>query len=308
VAHPHEHVRWLIVADWLDDHGFADRAELLRLHRMMIDTCCEPDQHPERAAWQARIVELIDQGVKPCVPQHTLMLPGGVPLVGNFIPPGSFLMGGEVDEVEQPVHEVELTNSFFVGIYPITQPQWAAVMGHGPSHFRGDRRPVECVSWYDALRFCSGLTELVGAGVRLLTEAEWEFACRAGTTTEYHFGDIPSTERMNYRGSATWKGSVEGEYRRQTIPVDTFPPNPWGLFDCHGNVWEWCADSYSGRGFYATSPKSDPLNPPGTSPWRIFRGGGWDYDPAACASSSRNWSDADRGDNSISFRVAFMLT
>ena len=93
VADPHDGLRWLIVADWLDDHSQPERAELLRLHRMLIDTCCDPDQHPERAAWQARIVELIDQGVKPCVPQHTLELPGDVPLVGNFIPPGSFLMG-----------------------------------------------------------------------------------------------------------------------------------------------------------------------------------------------------------------------
>ena len=93
VADPHDGLRWLIVADWLDDHSQPERAELLRLHRMLIDTCCDPDQHLERAAWQARIVELIDQGVKPCVPQHTLELPGDVPLVGNFIPPGSFLMG-----------------------------------------------------------------------------------------------------------------------------------------------------------------------------------------------------------------------
>ena len=121
-ADPHNGLRWLIVADWLDDHDQPDRAELLRLHRMLIDTCCEPDAHPERAVWQSRIVELIDQGVKPCVPQHTLTLPGGVPLVGNFIPPGSFLMGSPEPERlrgrGELQHSVTLTKGFFLSVHP----------------------------------------------------------------------------------------------------------------------------------------------------------------------------------------------
>ena len=158
VADPHNQLRWLIVADWLDDQEQCDRAELLRLHRELIRTCCEPDAHPERAAWQARIVELIDQGVKPVVPQHTLMLPGGVPLVGNFIPPGSFLMGSnDGEENERPVHKVTITNGFFMGIFPMTQAQWKAVMGNAdnPSQFKGDTRPVETVNWKDAKSFCA---------------------------------------------------------------------------------------------------------------------------------------------------------
>src|SRR3954463_8331598 len=139
VADPLEETRWLVLADWLEENDDPRRAELLRLHRRLLSTCCEPDAHPERADWQARVTELLVVGVRPCVPQHTLELPGGVPLVGSFVPPGSFLMGGTDTEFnsEKPVHRVTLTEGLFLGVHPVTQAQWKAVMGTEPSRFKG---------------------------------------------------------------------------------------------------------------------------------------------------------------------------
>ncbi len=265
VADPHNALRWLIVADWLDDHGQSERAELLRLHRELIRTCCEPDAHPERAEWQARIVELIDQGVKPCVPQHTLMLPGGVPLVGNFIPPGSFLMGSEEGEDnERPVHKVTITKGFFMGIHPVTQEQWQAVMPTVPSEFKGDMLPVECVSWHDAQAFCDTASQVVGHPTRLATEAEWEYACRAGTTTRFHWGDMPDERRRNSRHESKLNGLKRDVAREPTSEVGTYAANPLGLFDCHGNVWEWCQDWWDDN-FYSRSLESDPVAVPDPS-------------------------------------------
>ena len=161
VADPLEQTRWFALGDWLEENDDLRRAELLRLHRELLATCCEPDAHPERADWQRRVVELLGSGVYPCVPQHMLSLPGGVPLVGSFISPGTYLMGGTVYDSEKPVHMVTLTKGFFMGIHPVTQAQWQAVTGTEPSHFKGPNRPVEQVSWDDCQEFCEKLTGLL---------------------------------------------------------------------------------------------------------------------------------------------------
>jgi uncharacterized protein (TIGR02996 family) len=242
VADPLEETRWLVLADWLDENDDPRRAELLRLHRRLLGTCCEPDAHPERADWQARVTELLVAGVRPCVPQHTLALPGGVPLVGSFVPPGSFLMGSTESDDEHPIHRQTVSDGFFLGVYPVTQAQWRAVYGTDWSHFKGPNRPVEQVSSNHCQVFCANLTSHLGgsATVRVPTEVEWEYACRAGTRTHYHFGDVPSADLANYDGSHTWNGSAKGENRKETTDVGSFPPNPWGLYDLHGNVSEWC--------------------------------------------------------------------
>ena len=279
VADPLEETRWLVLADWLEENDDPRRAELLRLHRRLLNTCCEPDVHPERTGWQRRAVELLGAGVRPCVPQHTLELPGGVPLIGAFVPPGSFLMGGTVEDDEKPVHRVTLTRGWFMGVYPVTQAQWQAVMGTEPSHFKGPNRPVEQVSWEDCQEFCTKLTvHLNGRGtVRLPTEAEWECACRAGTTTEYHFGDTINTDLANYDGNYSWNDSPKGQYREQTTDVGSFPANPWGLCDLHGNVWEWCADWYTP---YTVDEQTDPYtNDKQSDEYRVLRGGSWYNDP-----------------------------
>jgi uncharacterized protein (TIGR02996 family) len=304
VSDPLEETRWLVLADWLEEHDDLRRAELLRLHRKLLATCCEPDAHPERGEWQARMLTLLGAGVRPCVPQHTLTLPGGVTLVGSFVPPGTFLMGGTEFDSEKPVHRRTLTDVFFLGVYPVTQAQWQAVMGTGPSHFKGPNRPVERVSWEDCQEFRAKLTAHLGgsATVQLPTEAEWEWACRAGTTTHYHFGDVLNTDLANYDGTETWNGSPLGVYRQETTDVGTFPPNPWGLCDMHGNVLEWCADPYRP---YSVE-QEDKVEESNDSA-RVLRGGSWYDYPNVCRSAARYWVVRNARSSIIGLRVCFRL-
>jgi uncharacterized protein (TIGR02996 family) len=308
VADPLEETRWLVLADYLEEHDDPRRAELLRLHRKLLATCCEPDAHPERADWQGRVVELLGAGVVPCVPRHTLTLPGAVPLVGAFVPPGSFLMGGTEYDDEKPVHRVTLTAGYFLGVHPVTQAQWAAVRGTEPSHFKGPNRPVEQVSWDECQEFCVKLTAHAGgsATVRLPTEAEWECACRAGTTTHFHFGDVPDTDRFNYNGSYTWNGSEKGKNRKATTDVGSFAPNAWVLFDLHGNVWEWCADAYAP---YTSDHQTDPSGKSEDSDYssRVVRGGSWGNDPRDGRAANRYWLASAYCGNDFGFRVCFRL-
>lgn len=279
VSDPLEETRWLVLADWLEEFDDPRRAEVLRLHRRMLATCCEPDAHPERAAWQARMTELLIAGVRPCVPQETLTLPGGVPMTFSFIPPGSFLMGSDQPNGEKPVHRVEVALGFFLGVYPVTQAHWKAVMSTEPSKFKGQQRPVETVSWGDCREFCMRLAELTGRRVELPREAEWEFACRAGTTTEYHFGDVINTDLANYSNGNFFGKREYGE----TTDVGSFPANPWGLCDIHGNVCEWCEDVY---GPYPLSGQVDNQEDPDDS-LRVLRGGSWPYMFPGCRAATR---------------------
>lgn len=239
----------------------------------------------------------------------TLTLPGGVPITFAYCPSGSFLMGSDHSNVhfqERPTHRVTLTKGFCAGITPISQQQWRAVMGTDPSEFKGSGRPVERVSWLDAGEFCQRAAELTEHPIRLPTEAEWEYACRAGTMTEFHFGEVISDQLANYMADHR-NGSPEGEYRAQTTAVGIFPPNAWGLYDCHGNVWEWCADWYD-AGYYARSPICDPECRDGERTHRILRGGSWDVGAKRCRASDRNSSwPADRY-NDYGFRVVFTAT
>jgi uncharacterized protein (TIGR02996 family) len=310
VADPLEETRWLVLADWLEEHD-ADprRSELLRLHRKLLGTCCEPDAHPERAEWQTRVVALLGAGVVPCVPRHTLELPGGMPLVGAFVPPGTFRMGGSVEDDEKPVHRVTLTSGWLMGVHPVTQAQWTAVMGTDPSHFKGPNKPVERVSHSDGQKFCTSLTRSQEgrATVRLPTEAEWEYACRAGTTTEYHFGDVLNPDVANYDGNSSWNDSPLGVYREETTDAGSFPPNPWGLYDMHGNVWEWCADRY---GPYPAADQTDPgvnQKQPGNNS-RVLRGGSWCYGgPQNCRAAYRYLDAPALRFGNVGFRVCFRL-
>jgi uncharacterized protein (TIGR02996 family) len=285
--------RYLVLADWLEEHDDPRRAELLRLHRRLLATCCEPDLHPERAGWHARIVSMLAVGVKPCVPQRKVKLGEGVEMTLNFIPPGSFLMGSP-SQVEgwrddEVLHRVTLTQGFWLGIYPVTQAQWRAVMWNHPrmsnTHYwhKGDDWPVEKVSWDEGVAFC----ERLGEKFRLPTEAQWEYACRAGTTTPFYFGQTISTEQANYNGNSTYGKGKKGVYRKKTMPVGSFPANAWGLFDLHGTIWEWVTDWY---GPYPERGKNDPVGVnSGTA--RVLRGGSWYNDPRFCRSARRLWCD-----------------
>jgi sulfatase modifying factor 1 len=225
---------------------------------------------------------------------------GGMEMIK--VSPGEFLMGSPWSEKDRSddelQHRVRLTEPFWLGKYPVTQKQWKAVMGNNPSHFQGDNLPVEMVSWEDAMEFCRRLTEMERTAGRLLgglayslpTEAQWEYACRAGTTTAMAFGYRLSTgyrlssREANFHGNYPYGGAAKGPYLKKTTPVGSYRPNAWGFYDLHGNVWEWCADRY---GAYPSGSVTDPTGPSsGTN--RVHRGGGWYGSGMNCRSAYRN--------------------
>lgn len=258
------------------------------------------------------------------------------------IPAGSFLMGSPDNEIgrlthEGPQHQVTLAG-FQMSQTPITQAQWQAVMGDNPSRFDdqadSDQRPVECVSWYDAMEFCRLLSERTGCLYTLPSEAQWEYACRAGTTTRYAFGDTITTDQANYDCCL-----------EQTTPVGKFPANAWGLHDMHGNVWEWCLDdwhdSYEGaptdgsawiegdrslrkspEGVVGSPSPSSTARLTASAPTRtsatttsvsasvafdaatrLLRGGSWVFYPGACRSAYRIHDRPDGAGDLVGFRV-----
>jgi formylglycine-generating enzyme required for sulfatase activity len=186
---------------------------------------------------------------------------------------------------ESPQHQVTVP-SFFMGKYPLTQAQYQAIMGNNPSYFKGNNRPVETVSWDDAVRFCQKLSQRTGKNYRLPSEAEWEYACRAGTKTPFSFGDNITTDLVNYDGTYPYKSAPKGKYREQTTDVGTFPPNAFGLYDMHGNVWEWCEDDWHEN--YIDAPTDGSAwNSQSGSNTKLLRGGSW-YDVAGlCRSALR---------------------
>jgi eukaryotic-like serine/threonine-protein kinase len=214
----------------------------------------------DSASQQTEVVTVDSRGrvtnrVQATAQSYVQDLGNGVGLEMMAIPGGRFLMGSPETEVqryssESPQHEVTVA-PFFLGKYAVTQAQWRAVaalpkverdLDAAPSYFKGANRPVEGVSWYDAVEFCQRLSQASGRKYRLPSEAEWEYACRAGTTTPFHFGETITAELANYDGNSTSANAPKGKYRNQTTNVGSFPPNSFGLYDMHGNVWEWCAD------------------------------------------------------------------
>jgi len=217
-----------------------------------------------------------------------------------LIPAGEFLMGSpdsdeDADTWEKPQHRVKITRPFYLGVYPVTQEEYERVMGKNPSDFKGDRqRPVETVSWNDAAEFCRRLSEKEGKTYRLPTEAEWEYACRAGRTTKWCFGDSQS-QLADY----AWYDDNSGG---TTHPVGEKKPNAWGLYDMHGNVYEWCDDWYD-EDYYSASPAADPKGPDSTA-YRVLRGGSWDFDPWVTRSADRGWDAPDDRSLYFGFRLA----
>jgi formylglycine-generating enzyme required for sulfatase activity len=216
-----------------------------------------------------------------------------------LIPAGEFLMGSQDTEKDRgvdegPQHKVRISKAFYMGTTEVTQAQWKAVMGNNPSQFQGDDLPVETVSWIDCQEFLKILSAKGGKTYRLPTEAEWEYACRAGTTTRFNAGD--EDKALNEVG---W---YPGNSESKTHPVGQKKPNAWGLYDMHGNVLEWCQDWYGGEGYYKSSPAVDPTGP-AQSDCRLMRGGSLRYDPGRCRSASRyGEAPVNRGDD-VGFRV-----
>lgn len=230
----------------------------------------------------------------------TVDLGGGVKMEFVLLGPGSFIMGSDEntgDGDESPEHKVTLSQPFYLGKYEVTQEQWAAVMGHNPSEFKGAKRPVDTVSWNDCQLFVAKLQEKTGREFALPTEAQWEFACRAGTTTLWSFG-----KDAGQAGDYAWVGDNSGG---TTHPVGGKKPNPWGLYDMHGNVWEWCADWYE-KHAYAGGDATDPRGP-GASGGRILRGGAWGEHPNNIRSACRNCIGPDIRHNGTGLRCLMLV-
>ncbi|MHC5825954.1 MAG: formylglycine-generating enzyme family protein, partial [Nostoc sp.] len=176
-------------------------------------------------------------------------------------------------------------------------------MGDNPANFKGEARPVEKVSWNDAVGFCQKLSKITGRNYRLPSEAEWEYACRAGTTKPFYFGETITADLVNFNGTSTYASAPESQYRQQTTPVGSFPPNAFGLYDMHGNVWEWCQDKSH------TSYKGAPNNGSawvlnGNDNQYVHRGGSWFYYPIGCRSATRGLeNNPNNRDSNVGFRV-----
>lgn len=225
-----------------------------------------------------------------------------------WIPPGNFVMGSPKDEKErdnnETQHKVTLTKGFYMGVYTVTQEEWQAVMGKNPSHFKGEKNlPVEKVSWEDCQEFIKKLREKDKKPYRLPTEAEWEYACRAGTTTPFHFGETISTDQANYDGNQTYGNGKKGVYRKKTTPVGSFPANAWGLHDMHGNVWQWCQD------WLGDYPQKDVVDPqgPDAGQSRVLRGGSWFNSPLFCRSAFRAGYGPGFSGSNDGLRVCFFV-
>jgi formylglycine-generating enzyme required for sulfatase activity/uncharacterized caspase-like protein len=226
------------------------------------------------------------------------------------IPGGTFMMGspeGKGDNDERPQHSVTV-KPFFIGKFPITQAQYEAVMGNNPAtQYDSDRfvapdKPVVGVSWHDAIAFCERLSQQTKTEYRLPSEAEWEYACRAGTETPFHFGETITTDLANYNGNYTYGSAPKGEYRKKPTPVGSFPANAFGLFDMHGNVWEWCLDHWHENYQDAPTDGSAWIKG-GDESLRLLRGGSWFNFPGSCRSAYRDWDGADLRYDGFGFRV-----
>jgi formylglycine-generating enzyme required for sulfatase activity len=217
---------------------------------------------------------------------------------------GAFLMGSPLGtgyEDERPQHRVAVA-PFWMSRYLITQAQWQSVMGRHAGRFSGLQRPVENVSWHEANRFCERLSRRTGRHYRLPSEAQWEYACRAGTNTPFAFGSTLTTDLANYNGEFTFRAEPKGVYRHVTTDVDSFPPNAFGLCDMHGNLWEWCADPWHDS--YQGAPTGDAAWQSGGDPaYRVVRGGSWHDTPDVCRSAVRLKLNAAEGDEMTGFRV-----
>jgi len=254
-----------------------------------------------RAEEERKRQELITKRVKPLIDKRENFVTDKK-LEMLWVKLGTFMMGspkGEAKRDEDEIqHQVTLTKGFYLGKYEVTQAQWGRVMGNNPSNFKGADRPVEQVSWNDAVEFCKKLTEMEkkagrmpqGMSYQLPTEAQWEYACRAGTSTMYSWGDSISSKNASY----------DRDFDDGTTPVGNYSANPWGFHDMHGNVGEWCSDWY---GNYPSGSVTNPIGPASGS-LRVTRGGSWFYGGANLRSAERLSPPSHRS-NILGFRVGF---
>jgi formylglycine-generating enzyme required for sulfatase activity len=237
-----------------------------------------------------------------------------------LVPPGEFLMGSPEDEPErgddEHQHLVRITRPFFLGVYEVTQAEYRKVMAINPSFFNrkkvgkdASRFPVEQVSWEDAVLFCRRLSAMKEERssqrvYRLPTEAEWEYTCRAGTTTATAFGVSLSSAQANFRGDFPFNRAARGPNLNRTAAVGSYLPNAFGLYDMHGNVLEWCHDNYTKENYYYSAPMNDPQGPSSGEWLRVHRGGSWGDYGANCRSAKRDKISRHDWSQFLGFRVA----
>jgi formylglycine-generating enzyme required for sulfatase activity len=242
-------------------------------------------------------------------------LPGEIKLEMISIPAGEFLMGspdGEGYDTEKPQHLVTVPE-FFMGKYPVTKEQWRSMalqtelqvtreLNPEPAGFLGNNKPVENISWHNAAEFCARLSKLTNKNYRLPSEAEWEYACRAGTTTPFCFGEAITTKLANYNGN-TYANEQQRFRQGKTTPVNQFCSNAFGLYDVHGNVWEWCTDHWHSDYQQAPIDGSAWIDPNSTNSTRVLRGGSWIDFPNSCRSACRLRGYTINYFNDVGFRV-----
>lgn len=251
------------------------------------------DQKGEIIAWTRHEAE-----------QFTEELGNNTSMQVIWIPAGIFKMGSlphQGDRDEQPQHLVTI-QSFLMGKFLITQGQWKSVMRKlPPCRFKGDRLPVERVSWDDAQKFCVQLSKITGRNYRLPSETQWEYACRSGMTTPFSFGETLTVEVANFNGEHTFRDEPRGYYFHSTNEGGKFPPNAFGLYDLHGNLWEWCADNWLDD--YSSAPRDNSSYQNRDSEHRVARGGSWHEPPALCRSAVRLRVLERDADEFMGFRV-----
>jgi uncharacterized protein (TIGR02996 family) len=321
-AQPTDEVAWLALTDWLEENGEPARAELLRLHRSLPRLRAGQ----ARYAVEERIQHLLAAGVEPCVPTLTNSIGMGLALV----PAGKFRMGSPATEPrrmdDEPLHTVTISRAFYLGVYPVTQAQYRAVVGRNPSHFNRRRVknaarhlarfPVESVTWTAAVEFCERLSQRAeersaGRTYRLPTEAEWEYACRAWGSPRYpfHFGVTLEGRQANFQTEHPYPPDddhlVGSEPLGRPCPVGMYRPNAFGLYDMHGNVDEWCEDWFNAR-YYVDGPKEDPSGPV-DGDRRVVRGGSWRGQGEDCRAAVRIGYEDDEPFSQVGFRVVMTL-
>jgi uncharacterized protein (TIGR02996 family) len=290
---PEDEALWSVYADWLEEQG-DPRGELLRLLRALTRAV----EVPDRPRQEQRLRELLAAGARHPGPPFT----NSVGMTFAWVWPGTFLMGSPAGEPErdegETLHPVTLTRGFWMGTHPVTEQQWKDVTGSysssspSGSNFKGKNMPTLEVSWDDCQAFAKALSKQEKRKYRLPTEAEWEYACRAGTTTPFYFGETLLPEQGNYESHFVYPGGRKARARRKTTPVGSFPPNSWGLCDMHGNVSEWCADW---AGAYPRKAVKDPVGktPDQSWPARVLRGGCWHEGPGRCRAAYRSSDEQD---------------
>jgi len=228
------------------------------------------------------------------------------------IPAGTFMMGSLAEEPgrtgdEGPQRRVSV-GSFALGKTEVTQGQWKAVMGNNPSYFQqcGDDCPVESVSWDDVQEYLKRLNQQTGRNYRLPSEAEWEYAARAGTTTAFHTGRTITTDQSNFFWRPSLIGGLKGELREKTLRVGSFPPNVFGLYDMHGNVWELVQDVWH-ENYLGAPTDGSPWVSGGNQARRVRRGGSWGNEPQDLRSAGRDWDSPSSSNYDIGFRIARTL-